>query len=611
MQTAHGENGSSASTTHLSQEVETVSAIRLQGAPRVLLLDEGAILSPDGDTSPSLLAKLHVLSQSQGMRIVVLSVHTEPVREALTGIAHLEIVRSTDGLSLDAPTMAILARAVTLPTHVFAWYVGTESPSPGFHTSRHTGWKATDQILALFGTALVQERAGIAFRAAGAGKEMPRQSPFDPGILGGIAGAVSRHPRQVERLEQHTPADLDGDVESTIAAAFAPIESCQAKDGALAAAPPPSGPDQPNYWFFWQRDAGQVILALADLMRHAKDKTIRSRASTVVDRYLDFVERLPKQPGTGAGSLGVSRFEMDGRPIRSYGNPQKDGPAQTALAVVAALGESEREHAIIAPYLTYLSEHMSGPSFDPWEFAAGSIFFDYNLARRALRAGARVARAVGETKAADGYDHVADEIERTLDRYIHPGEGYIRSGRDFLQPFLGTISNLDIGVVGSVLTAYDVADPVLNVEHPLVMGTMHALEHVYAGRWPVNVAWQAEGSSGMGMGRFPEDANDGVGSTGGNPWTFATLWSAQYYVRLIERRRYLNLPDRRQEAELLEKADGYLRFILAHGTPDALTEQIDGQTGKPRGARQLAWSQAALIQTLLLRRRLVEYAPIP
>jgi GH15 family glucan-1,4-alpha-glucosidase len=139
---------------------------------------------------------------------------------------------------------------------------------------------------------------------------------------------------------------------------------------------------------------------------------------------------------------------------------------------------------------------------------------------------------------------------------------------------------------------------------------MRGLERVSGDRWPVNIAWQRDGDAGMGMARFPEDANDGIGVSGGNPWTFATLWAAQYYLRTIERLQHVGSKEATGEgrAELLERADGYLRFVLSHIPASSLTEQIDGQTGEPRGARQLAWAHASAIQTLLLRRRLAHDA---
>jgi glucoamylase len=463
----------------------------------------------------------------------------------------------------------------------------------------------------LLSAAIVQERAGIAFRAAGAGKPFPEKAPFAAGILPGIDAAVTGHPARVARservLRREAVHDLDGETDHAIAALFPPLLRCQAPNGAIAGAPPPGGQGQPDYWFFWQRDAGQVAIALAGLLR--TQYPFRESARALLDGYVRFVGGLPNRPGVRLEDLGVSRFTMEGEPIRTYGSPQNDGPAHTVLALATVLGEDAFDAG--KPYLEYLSRYPLGPCFDPWEFAVADVFFDLNLARRALRVGARLARHAGEHAAADRYRARADELQRELEAFLAPDEGYIRAGRNCLQPLFRPVSHLDISVIGSVLTAYDVADPVLNVDEPLVIGTLRALERMSAERWPVNIAWKGSGHAGMGMGRFPEDMNDGIGVSGGNPWTFATLWAAQFYLRTIERLRLTGASgaETAVPAELLERADGYLRFVLSHMPASALTEQIDGETGAPRGARQLAWAHAAAIDTLLLRRKVAAGSP--
>lgn len=597
-----------AEVSSLVRQVDVVGHIRLAGAPQTLLLDTWALLSPEGHVQPSLAAKVRALAQHEGMRLVVLSGHGDAVKEALPDLPHLVVASSAQDVAMEGSVLAIMVEHGPLPPHAHAWYVGPGRARSPFHATRHTGVSGTDEILGLFGTALVQERAGIAFRAAGAGKEIPGQAPFDEKILDGIARALANYPRRVARLAQEQSnrgeRALDQETERLIASALPSILECQDENGAVAAAPPPRGPNAPNYWFFWQRDAGQVIIALTSLAQSGIGSRFAESVRSFIARYVDFVARLPQEKGVETGDLGVSRFEMSGQPVRSYGNPQKDGPACTVLAVLAALGESERAYTVVKPYLEYLREGISGPSFDPWEFAVGQIFFDCNLARQALRRGGRLAASQGDAPAAERYGTKADEIEQALEAFKSPSTQYLLAGRNFLQPFIRAISHLDIDVVGSILTAYDVRDTLFNVDDPLVVETMKALERICAERWPVNVAWQKRGLAGMGMGRFPEDANDGIGSTGGNPWTFATLWAAQYYFRMVQRRDFVGAEDvdGRQRADLLERADGYLQFVLSHAPPDALTEQIDGQTGAPRGAKNLAWAQAALIQTLLLRR---------
>jgi hypothetical protein len=112
--------------------------------------------------------------------------------------------------------------------------------------------------------------------------------------------------------------------------------------------------------------------------------------------------------------------------------------------------------------------------------------------------------------------------------------------------------------------------------------TLAQLELAFVDRWPINLAWRAAGRLGHGLGRFPEDCNDGIGSTGGHPWPVTTLWAAQWH--LLRGHRDVGM--------------GYLDFVLAHG--GAAHEQIDGVTGEGRGAPGLVWSAAELITTLLL-----------
>lgn len=584
--------------------------MRLTGAPQTILLDETALVAPDGHVPAPLLRKLQVLSETEGMQVVVLSPHPETVKQRVP-LSNLVAVSSIESHQWHGPSLAILSTPLVLPPHAYAWYVGSGDAAAPFHATRFPGPEAADEILGLFGTAKLQERSGVAFQAAGAGKPIPGETPFGEGILDGIAGAVAAHPNRVQQLarelagEEARPINLERDTERIVAAAIAPILTSQATDGAVAAAPPPSSPNDPNYWFFWQRDAGNVVVPLTKLARHPGYPHLHDTVQQFIARYLDFVEKLPQRSGMTVAQLGVSRFDMHGNPIESYGNPQKDGPSHTIFAVIAALGQSARAHSICTPYLKYLRDHIAGPTFDPWEFAVGDIFNDDNLARRALRAGAALACSQGDDAAAESYDAKADEIERTLATIQRPKSRSISAGRDFLQPWMETISGLDVDVVGSVLDAYDVTDTVFNVDDPRIVHTMEALESVFADRWPVNVAWRETGQRGMGIGRFPEDTNDGKGSTGGNPWTFTTLWAAEYYLRLIQRHEHLGGLDPSRRADLLAKADGYLRFVLEHGSPESLTEQIDGQTGKPRGATQLAWAQAELINALLIRQEVV------
>ncbi|HHT27292.1 MAG TPA: glycoside hydrolase family 15, partial [Firmicutes bacterium] len=70
---------------------------------------------------------------------------------------------------------------------------------------------------------------------------------------------------------------------------------------------------------------------------------------------------------------------------------------------------------------------------------------------------------------------------------------------------------------------------------------------------------------------------------GGNPWIICTLWLAQYYIQLGDRKRAVQLLD----------------WAVDHRTRlDLLPEQIDRDTGEPAWVVPLAWSHAMYILTL-------------
>jgi hypothetical protein len=583
----------------LRMDLQAVNSIKLIGAPRTVVLDQEALFDSTGRVAASLHTKLAVL----GMSVVVIADDPLLVRCALSDVTNLSILKTMPA-KVEGPAVAVLGRAHRPLADCYAWFVGSGATPAWMHPTDSQGAAITEAILVFFGTGLVQERAHAAFRAAGRGQPIPASYPYDlPRILEGVTRAVmpatSLVGRYLEFLKAH-PAQSEW-TNLALHQAYEAIVGACASNGAIAAAAPPQTPEDPDYWFFWQRDAGQVAVAMAAVARQLSDTAVGKSAADSLRGYLRFVAALPRHQPMRPGDLAVSRHTIEGEPIRQYGNPQTDGPAHTALAVMTALSDPAAAYPIVKPYLDFLTTPEGlGPTFDPWEFSVGTMFNPLNLARRALRAGATVAAAVGQQAAASAYDATVSDLRQRLNGFYDDDRGYILCGRELAIPWMDTLSKLDAGVIGSVLTAYDVTDDYMNVDDPRVLGTMRALEEHFARRWPVNSVWRAAGNAGMGLGRFPEDTNDGAGSTGGNPWVFVTLWAAQFYLRTIQRRSYLGTDDDGPDNICLAKARGYLDFVTAHLAASDLTEQIDGFSGRPRGARRLAWAHAELVNTMLL-----------
>lgn len=616
--------------------------IRLEGAPRLFVLDAGALAEGDAP-GEAVLEKLVLLVESEQAQVVICVDNdslrqrlqeTEPVRRF-----HFQII--SDG-QCKAPG-ALLAEAGIAPGEALffltsdvmplagshAFYVGAGTPPAGAVASRVAGPRGTDALLALYGTALIQEKAGHAFRAASQGQPPPASVPFDSGIFQGLVKSYGR-PSPGETPPAAPAPELTGDLLRALASrCWGKIQANILPNGAIVASPAKGEkPGEPNYWFVWQRDAGHTLLNMIDWSKRAPFGLPREPIQAAINSYLGFLTR-----AQAVGNLGVSRCTVDGQPVTGYGNPQLDGPALSALAMTRLL-DPRPVYPQIRAYLEYLlTPEGQGACFDPWEFVYGRILNVLLLKRKAFRAGARLASILAEQGDMRRYQHEVERLETEIEAFNDPWRGYLVSSRDQDDLWFGAISGLDAATLAALLTAWEPNDDFFSLTHPAVMGTVLALEDAFAPSYAINRAWQAAGNTGMGWGRFPEDANDGIGSTGGNPWPLVTLWAAQYCYLLAEKlalagpfavtderqARYLNrvvdqelarvgeqLPGVQVLATLLpalrKRGDAYVQFVLAHQTPDgSLTEQINRDTGQPQGARDLTWALAELLHTLSMR----------
>lgn len=525
--------------------MNAVDAIALVGAPRAVLVDEGAVGRP-GTRVRALLAGLGV--------------------DVLTDVCH--------GATIARPWVAILSRDHPVVPDCYAWYVGSGTAPGWMHPTVGEGPATAEVILALLGTGFAQERAGAAFRAAGRGLPTPLTTRYDSAaILAGITAAVTRRaapsPAATGQPDRERRALL-------LRTSLTALERCCAPNGAIAASPATSG--DPDYWFFWQRDAAHAAYALHLLALYGPDEDVRTRARVRCNAWVGFVSALgPRLARTG--DLAVSRCTMSGEPVGGYGDPQHDGPAATALVVLSVVADPQTALAVAAPYLLHLVADTAGRGFDLWELVRGRSFHSANLRRRALRLAARVALGSGDHRAQD-YARASARTDDEMGAFRATTGPGLRHVLDPDPSWFALTSGLDMSAVGSALLAHDPSDDVLGVSDPDLGATLDQLT-----AWSADRGWQ-------GVGRFPEDCNDGQGSTGGNPWPVATLWAAQFLLRRAAHPDGAS-PDADHACGL-----ALLSCVLA-GDTTALAEQMDGTTGASRGARPLAWSHAELVVTLL------------
>lgn len=619
-------------------------AMRLEGAPRLFVLDAAAVALGDAPDE-AVLAKLALLAASEHADVLIRGV-SEGLQQRLEQHKAMQNIplqmlpaRQVEPLSTllmqrsvsPGEALLFLAGDEEPPSGSHAFYVGNGSPPARTVAARVSGPSGTDALLALYGTALIQEKAGLAFRATSQGQEPPASAPFDANIFQGLVKSYGRpgSGEAAPALARPVP-DLDRPLLRDLASGcWAKVQRNILPNGAIVASPAKGEqPGEPNYWFVWQRDAGHTVMNLMDWARQAPFGLHTGPMQEAINGYMGFLTR-----SQASGNLGVSRYTVEEQPVTGYGNPQLDGPALSALAL-AHLPDPHPVYPQMRAYLEYLlTPEGQGPCYDAWEFVYGRILNALLLKRKAFRAGARLAALLAEQDDARRYQEEVARLEAEIETFLDPKRGVLVSSRAPADPWFQTISGLDVATLGAILTAWDASDAFLNLTHPAVMGTVMALDDAFAPLYAVNRAWRAAGHNGIGWGRFPEDANDGVGSTGGNPWPLVTLWAAQYCYRLAEhlvtggplvltderQARYLNRVAGREIASVGEQVggktgltellpalrrcgDAYLQFVLAHQPPDgSITEQINRDTGQPQGAPDLTWAVSELLNTLAMR----------
>ncbi len=618
-------------------------AQHLHGEPRLFVLDAGALLEDGARPSDAVLRKLALLAESEQARARVVVRGDQSVQHVLDErLAALGLRLPLHAAPPDEPLERLLERmgvpareaiffllsSSPAPAESHAFYVGSEPLPRGVIASRLPGPRGTDALLALYGTALIQEKAGLEFRAASQGGAPSEEATFDEGLFQGVIKSCGR---DVGAVFAAPPApDLDGPALRALAEqCFYRVLRNVQPNGAIVASPAKGErPGQPNYWFVWQRDAGHTLLSLIGWARTAPFGLPIQQMQEAINSYLGFLARCQ-----ASGNLGVSRYTVDGQPVTGYGNPQLDGPAIGTLAMTSLL-DPRPVYAQIRAALDYLlTPEGQGSCFDPWEFVFGRILNVLLLKRKAFRAGARLASLLSEPDDLRRYQDEVQRLEAEIQPFLDVERGYLVSNREPADPWFSTLSGLDAATLAAILTAWDSSDDFLNLTHPAVMGTALALDDTFAPLYAANRAWREAGHAGMGWGRFPEDANDGVGSTGGNPWPLATLWAAQYCYRLAEKlatggplpitderqARYFNRVAGEEIASvggtvqgqsilmsllpaLRRCGDAYLQFVLAHQPTDgSVSEQINRDTGQPQGARDLTWAMSELLNTLAMR----------
>ena len=389
---------------------------------------------------------------------------------------------------------------------------------------------------------------------------------------------------------------------------------------------------EPNYFYHWVRDAALVMSTIFDVMVVEQDPIKKNLFKNLM---FDFVARVKSnQEASGFFNLGEPKYHVDGAPYTGpWGRPQHDGPALRAVTLIKfanfLIDEGQEqwvkenlytpELPALSPIkmdLEYTALHFKSHGFDYWEEVMGLHFSTAMGQRRALLSGAKLARRLGDSGAAEYYERKAHEVSRLIETFWNSGKGYIEST---LNQTRGVYkSQLDIAVILGVHHG-DNSDGFFAVDDPRVMATAVKIEESFKRIYNINKTNDSQ-ELGTAIGRYPEDSYDGYRTDRqGNPWFLATFAMGEYYLRLEDKLKgksslsvsnlcsqlklaTCNSIDTKAQllASLRVKALSFFKRADFHASDDGhMDEQMSRFNGYMMGARDLTWSYASHVSASL------------
>jgi glucoamylase len=409
---------------------------------------------------------------------------------------------------------------------------------------------------------------------------------------------------------------------------------------------------EPNYFFHWVRDSAITVLELQSVKTQTADIQLKSELEKFFYNHTALNIKLQSLDHVQTG-LGEPKFQADGTPDReAWGRPQNDGPA------LRAIGDMQLWETLATPPpfslvqkdLDYVASHWREPGYDLWEESYGFHFFTLVAQRRALILGADFSRRHGHVESAQIYTANAAAITQVLPHFWNasrrrlvptlfqvPGLGIVlpRDIMSFLSILKFTFAKgqgLDLAVFLAAIV-----DPTLpSVFQDELLQTALTFQKSFMHKYPVDSAnWLA--------GRYPEDTYNGVsGNSQGNPWFIGNQTMAQFYYQtaldIIHEKKIAirfgnqnfyktvlgsSLPLAPQVIDannedykrilktLFAIGDRYLEVTLKyHGSDGSLAEEIDRNSGRQCGARNLTWSHVSYLSAVRVRSALIASSSI-
>ncbi|MEQ1878537.1 MAG: glycoside hydrolase family 15 protein, partial [Bdellovibrionia bacterium] len=313
------------------------------------------------------------------------------------------------------------------------------------------------------------------------------------------------------------------------------ISPADAAPGSVVAAQTRS---HPNYYYFWVRDGSLVMNEVFESFKAAGRQSSSNKYRKYLEDFVAFTKRIQNEK-TLEG-LGEPKFEADGRAFNeSWGRPQSDGPALRAMTLVKfaneliARGEESYVRAELydgkwpdpqSPIkrdLEYIVKNWEKDTWDAWEEIRGFHFYTRVMQIKALEAGGRLARALGDTGAASTYQQTAAKISSALEDHWDIAKGHLVENIGRTAGLTTKENGLDALTILATLHGYDTgAGP--RPSDPKVLATARAMIEMFRANYEIN----KDADKAVAIGRYKEDV-----WFGGNPWPLATYAFGEFYYR--------------------------------------------------------------------------------
>ncbi|KAG8932552.1 hypothetical protein FRC02_000930 [Tulasnella sp. 418] len=412
-----------------------------------------------------------------------------------------------------------------------------------------------------------------------------------------------------------------------------------AKSGVVIASPSTSDPD---YLYTWTRDSALVYKLLIDQYTQGRDTSLGAGIDAWVASQGRIQQVTNPSGSVSTGGLGEAKYHIDETAFTGgWGRPQRDGPALRATSIITyanyllANNQNSKVTGTLWPILKldldYVAANWNQTGFDLWEEVNGSSYFTTAVQHRALREGATLATALGDSTRATTYTTQAANVLCFLQSYWSPSQAYayaninVNNGRSQLDAntILTSIHTFDPNAGCDATTFQPCSDRALAGHYAVVNSFRGSL-------YPINSAIAA--GHGVAVGRYKEDSY-----YGGHPWYLCTFAAAeQLYAALYQWNKLGSIPVTSVSLPFFKQflssavagsyASGSTQYqtittavkayadefiaVNALYTPSngGLAEQYDRTTGTPKSARDLTWSYAAAI-TAFERRAGIVPAP--